>query len=252
MIPHHTVDGPDDAEPVVFANSLGTTLAMWRPQVEAFNDRFRLVRHDTRGHGRSPIGRPGFGIDDLADDIRDLLDHLHLERAHLVGVSLGGATAAAFAARHPDRTARLALICTAARIGTPAYWTQRQQQVRRAGMPWLAEGAMGRWFTDRFREDRPETVERFRDEFARCDPTGYTACCAAISAMDLHPKLGKIAAPTLVAYADLDEVVTAADAEALQAGIPDARLAEIKGAKHLAPTERAAMVNGLLLEHFEP
>ena len=251
MIPHHTVDGRPQAEAVVFSNSLGTTMDMWKPQVEAFNDRFRLIRYDTRGHGHTGIGKPGFDIDDLAEDITDLLNHLKIERAHLVGVSLGGATAAAFAARHPDRTARLALLCTAATIATPAYWSDREEHVHTAGLAWLAEGAMDRWFTDRFRIDHPETAERFRHDFAHCDPKGYAACCRALAEMDLHDRLPAIAAPTLAAYGELDEITTAADAAALQAVIPDCRTAEIKGAKHLAATEKAAMVNALLLEHLE-
>ncbi|MFC3493693.1 3-oxoadipate enol-lactonase [Glycomyces rhizosphaerae] len=250
MIPHHVIDGPDDVEAIVFANSLGTTLDMWRPQVEALGDRYRLVRHDTRGHGRTRATGQNFGIGDLADDIADLLDHLEIERAHLVGISLGGATVLEFAARHADRTDRIAVLCTAAAIATPAFWAERVRLVRTRGMDALAETATRRWFTDGFHREHPDIVRRFRADLAACDPLGYTACCRAIGEMDLHDRLAAIAAPALVLYGTEDEITTEADARKLQAGIPDCRLVAVNGAKHIASTEQADFVNRHLLEHF--
>lgn len=251
MIPHHIIDGSEDAEAIVFSNSLGTTLDMWRPQVEALGDRYRLVRYDTRGHGRTRATGQNFGIGDLADDIADLLDHLEIERAHLVGISLGGATSLEFAARHPERTDRIAVLCTAAAIATPAFWAERVRLIRTRGMDALAETATRRWFTDGFHRDQPEVVRRFRGDLAACDPLGYTACCRAIGEMDLHDRLASVRAPTLVLYGTEDEVTTEADARALQAGIPDCRLVAVNGAKHIASVEQAAFVNQSLLAHFD-
>lgn len=249
MIPHHAIDGPAGAETIVFANSLGTTADMWGPQVEALAGRYRTVRHDARGHGRTPSGGE-FGIHDLADDIADLLDHLGLERAHLVGISLGGLTVLDFAARHPDRTGRIALICTAAAIATPAYWTERAELVRTQGLNALADAAMQRWFTEPFRREHPETVERFRRDLADCDPHGYTACCRALAETDLHGDLAAIGAPALVLYGTEDTVTTEADARDLQAGLRDCRVAAVEAA-HIASTEQAAAVNAALLAHFD-
>lgn len=250
MIPHHIVDGPDGAEAIVFSNSLGTTLDMWRPQVEALADRYRLVRYDTRGHGRTAASGAPIGIDDLTDDVEDLLDHLEIERAHLVGISLGGATALNFAARHPERTGRLAVISTAARIATPEFWADRVKRVRSGGMAALAPGAMERWFTDRFRAERPEIVKRFRSGFVNCDPIGYAACCRAVGEMDLHDRLGSIRASTLVLYGTEDEITTAADAAELQAGLRDCEVGAVEPARHIASAEQAAFVNRRLIEHL--
>jgi 3-oxoadipate enol-lactonase len=249
MIPHHALTGPEDGATVVFSNALGTTMDLWVPQVEAFNERFRVVRYDTRGHGRTRA-QGAFGIRDLADDIADLLDHLEVERAHLVGISLGGATVLDFAARHPERTGRIALMCTAAAIGTPAYWAERVKLVRTSGMDAVAQTAPQRWFTDRYRSERPEVVKRLRRDLAACDPLGYTACCRALAETDLHDRLAAVRAPALVLYGTEDAITTEADARDLQAGLPDSRLIAIQGAAHLASTERAADVNGELLQHF--
>ncbi|WP_030154661.1 alpha/beta fold hydrolase [Glycomyces sp. NRRL B-16210] len=250
MIPHHSVGGREGAETIVFSHSLGASEDMWRPQVEALADRFRLVRYDTRGHGRTRSGGGAFDIRDLADDIADLLDHLEVERAHLVGISLGGATVLDFAARHRERTDRIAVIGTAVKPGSPAYWAERVKLVRTRGMAAVAETATRRWFTDRFHSEHPDIVKRFRRDIAACDPLGYTACCRALAETDLRDELGDIEAPALVLYGDQDTVATEADARVLEAGIRDCRIAAVEGAAHIASTEQAEAVNRLLLEHL--
>jgi 3-oxoadipate enol-lactonase len=218
---------------------------MWGPQVDALADRFRLVRYDTRGHGGTPLtGEPD--VADLAGDIADLLDHLGIERARLVGTSLGGATVLAFAARHPGRADRLAVICSAARIATPEYWADRAEAVHADGMALLAGAAMERWFTDRFRAEHPDTVRAIRERLAACDPSGYAALCRTLGRLDLRGALASITAPTLVLYATEDPVTTEADARTLREGIPDCTTAAVPGARHLATTERASLVNRLL------
>jgi 3-oxoadipate enol-lactonase len=251
MIPNHTADGPADGEAIVFSSSLGTTMDMWTPQVDALAGRFRIVRYDTRGHGGTPVGDGPFGIDELADDVRDLLDHLGIDRAHLAGISLGGATMLNVAARHPDRTRRLAVLCTAAKIGTPESWEERITAVRSQGMHELADVTMGRWFTDNFRAEHTDVVEALRSRFAGCDPAGYASNCAVLGHMDLSETLASIQAPTLIMYGTEDEVTTVGDARMLAERIADSRVVPLEGAKHLASTEQADTVNRELIEHFE-
>jgi 3-oxoadipate enol-lactonase len=100
---HHQVDGPAGAPAILLSNSLGTTLAMWDAQVPALAERCRVIRYDTRGHGRSSVPPGPYHIDDLADDALGLLDHLGIERVHFAGLSLGGMTGLRLAARDPDR-----------------------------------------------------------------------------------------------------------------------------------------------------
>ena len=99
----YDLTGPDDAPVVVFSNSLGTTLEMWDAQVRSLASRYRCLRYDTRGHGRSPAVAKPTTIDTLADDLAGLLEGLGIDKAHVVGLSLGGMTAQAFAVRYPER-----------------------------------------------------------------------------------------------------------------------------------------------------
>ena len=90
---HAVLEGPPDAPVVLLLGSLGSTLEMWDPQVPALARHFRVVRLDTRGHGRSPVPPGPYSIDDLVDDAFALLDRLGVTTASVVGLSLGGMTA---------------------------------------------------------------------------------------------------------------------------------------------------------------
>src|SRR3954449_12224853 len=97
----YTVSGAADAPVVVLSNSLGATRGMWDPQVPALAERFRVVTYDTRAHGDSPAPPGPYTLDDLVDDLVALLDGVGGQRAHVVGLSLGGMTAMRLAAREP-------------------------------------------------------------------------------------------------------------------------------------------------------
>jgi 3-oxoadipate enol-lactonase len=143
----YELSGPEGAPVIVFSNSLGTTLAMWDAQAAALSDRFRCLRYDTRGHGRSQVVDAAFTIDDLAADLAGLLDALGIARAHVVGLSLGGMTGQVLAVTRPDKIDRLVLCATSAHMPPANLWQERADIVRRTGMAAVADGVIGRWFT---------------------------------------------------------------------------------------------------------
>ncbi|SDD60243.1 alpha/beta fold hydrolase [Glycomyces harbinensis] len=248
MIPHHVIDG--DGPPVVLLNSLGTTLDMWRPQVTALSAAFLLVRLDFRGHGGTPAAAGALTVGDLARDVVELLDHLAVPSAHIAGASLGGAVAMRIAHDHPGRVERLALVSTAARIGTPESWRERAETVRADGGAGISEAAMGRWFSPAFHADQPGTVAAFRERFDATDAEGYAACCEALSRFDMRGELTEIHCPAVVIAGTGDEVTTVADAAYLDERIPNARMVLAEGAKHLLTVERADWANRILLDFF--
>ncbi len=179
---HHGVTGNPDGPVVVFSNSLGSAHRMWDAQLAAFEERFRVVRYDTRGHGRSPVPGGPYSIDDLADDLVALLDSFDIARTHLVGLSLGGMTAMRVAARNPDRIDRLAVLCTGAQLPPSAAWANRAATVRANGSAVVAEAVVARWFSPTYAGDRAP----WEAMVATTPADGYTACCEAIAALDLH------------------------------------------------------------------
>jgi 3-oxoadipate enol-lactonase len=251
VIPHHTVTGPEHAPALVLSNSLGSTLAMWDPQAPALAERFRLVRHDVRGHGQSPVPPPPYTIDDVGRDLIELLDHLEIERAHLAGLSLGGMTGMWLGIHAPERLDRLVLLCTSAKLGPPETWSDRAQLVREEGTAAVAEAGVGRWLTEGFRHDNPDIAGELEAMIAAQPDEGYAACCGVIEHMDLTGDLPRITAPTLVIAGAQDPATPPAHAERIAAGIPDARVAVLDPGAHLVNVEQPEAVTRLILEHLE-
>ena len=131
----------------MLSNSLGSTTPCGTPRLDALAEHFRVVRYDTRGHGDSPVPAGPYDIDDLADDVVALLDPLGVERAHFVGLSLGGMTGMRLAARNPERVDRLVVLCTGAALHPLSAWTDRAATVRANGTAAVAEAVVERWFT---------------------------------------------------------------------------------------------------------
>jgi 3-oxoadipate enol-lactonase len=251
MIVHHEVTGPEDAPALVLSNSLGADLRMWDPQAEALAERFRLVRYDTRGHGRSPVPDGPYTIDHVGQDLIALLDHLDIERAHVAGLSLGGMTGMWLGIHAPERLDRLVLLCTSAQLGPPETWSDRAAVVTAQGTEAVAEAGVGRWLTPGFRDAHPETAEWLRDMIAATPDAGYAACCAVIEHMDLTAGLPSIPAPTLAIAGAQDPATPPEHAERIVAAIPDARLEVLDPAAHLANVEQPEAVTRLILEHLE-
>src|SRR4051794_35186340 len=143
ILVHHRVDGPSGAPALLMINSLGADLSMWEPQLPALTARFRVIRYDARGHGRSPVPPGRYALDDLGSDALDLLDHLGVARAHVCGLSLGGMTAMWLAAPAPQRGDRLGGFFTSAPLRPPSGGAQPAAQGRGGG-PRAGPGAGGR------------------------------------------------------------------------------------------------------------
>jgi 3-oxoadipate enol-lactonase len=247
---HHTIDGRDGAPILVLGASLGTTGALWQPQLPALAERFRVVRYDHRGHGHSPAPAGPYRIDDLGGDVLTLLDTLGADRVHLAGISIGGAVASWLAATAPHRIDRLALLATSPRFGTPSLWTERAGAVRAGGMPAIADQVVGRWFTPAFATRHAAVVAWVRQQLVTTPVEPYASCCAALADLDLTPLLGSIEAPTLVLAGADDPVSPPAHARSIAASIPGARVEVVPDAAHLLNIEQPDRVSRALLDFF--
>jgi 3-oxoadipate enol-lactonase len=247
---HHVVDGRVDAPVLVLGGSLGSTLDMWAPQVDALTGSLRVVRYDHRGHGGTPAVPGPYALADLGGDVLGLLDRLGIERAHMGGLSLGGMVAMWLAVHAPERVDRLALLCTSARLGPASAWEERAATVRANGTGAIAPTIVGRWFTARFAHRHPEMVEGFEAMIGSVTDEGYAACCDAIRTMDLLDELPSVRAPTLVIAGAEDPATPPEHARAIGDRVAGARVEIVTGAAHLASWEQAETVNALLLDHL--
>jgi 3-oxoadipate enol-lactonase len=249
---HVEIDGPDDGPPLVLGDSLGTTLAMWEPQLPALTRTHRVIRFDHRGHGGSPAPPGPYAIDDLGGDVVALLDRLGLERVSYVGLSLGGMVGQWLAINAPERVARLVLVSTSAHMPPAQGWHDRAAAVREAGTTAaVADAVLGRWFTPEFGEQQPRVVAAYREMVAASPADGYAACCEAIADLDLRDALGRIAAPTLVLAGAQDPSTPPPHAQTIADGVPGARLEVLDPGAHLLNVERADDVTRLIRDHLE-
>ena len=194
---------------------------------------------------------PGpYRIDDLADDLVRLLDRLVVQRAHLVGLSLGGMAVMRLAARNPDRVDRLGLICTSALLGPAQGWRDRAAITLAEGTQTVADAVVARWFTPGFAAGHPDLVDQYRAMIAATPPVGYAGCCLAIADMDLRADLAAITAPTLVLGGVQDPATPPNHQEFIAAGIADSTLHFLDPGAHLASVEQPSRVSELLLQHI--
>lgn len=242
-------DGPEDAPVLVIGPSLGTTWHMWDRQVPELTQHWRVFRYDLPGHGGAPA-HAAPSVAELADRLIATLDGLGVQRFGYAGCSIGGAVGADLALRHPHRVASLALVASSPRFGTADEFRQRGVIVRTNGLEPMARTAPERWFTPGFAAAQPAIVEWAVQMVRTTDPGCYIAACEALAAFDIRDHLARIGVPTLVLVGAEDQVTGPAEARTLVAGIPDARLALVPGASHLAPVEQPAAVCDLLLTHF--
>lgn len=247
---HHTVTGPEHAPVVVLSNSLGSTHTMWDAQVDALAEHFRVVRYDTRGHGESPVPTGPYDIDDLADDVVALLDTLDVERAHFVGLSLGGMTGMRLAARNPERVDRLVVLCTGARLEPSQAWHDRAATVRENGTASVAEAVVQRWFTAPYLESNDDVRAASEAVVASTPAEGYAACCEVIASMDLRPDLPSIEAPTLAIAGADDPATPPAKLQEIAENVQDGRLLVVPESAHLANAEQPEIITPAIIDHL--
>lgn len=235
---HYVIEGDAGKPVLVLSNSLGTTLEMWDPQMPALTRHYRVLRYDTRGHGRSalPAAFASFGMADLAGDVVAILDHAGIDRAHFCGLSMGGMTGMYLARHHAARFGRFVLANTAALIGPESVWNTRIATVHRDGMTAIVDGVLARWFTDHYLLTRRDEMAPVRRMLESASAAGYTANCAAVRDADLRGLLAAIDAPVLVIAGEHDLATTAAQGREVAEAIPGARYVALPAA-HLSNWE---------------
>ncbi|SCY67644.1 3-oxoadipate enol-lactonase [Microvirga guangxiensis] len=251
IVLHHQVIGRPDAPALVFNNSLGSDFRIWQEVAPAFSDRFRVVLYDKRGHGLSDAPRGPYTIDDHTDDLLALLDHLRIESASLVGLSVGGLIAQRAARRAAGRVKALVLCCTAGKIGAPELWAERITAVEKGGVEPIADGILQRWLTPNFHEARKDDVSGWRNMLVRIPAHGYAGTCAAIRDADLTADAGKIAVPTLCVAGDQDGSTPADVVRSTANLIPGARFELIENCGHIPCVEKPKVLTQLIQNHLQ-
>jgi pimeloyl-ACP methyl ester carboxylesterase len=222
--------------PLVLLHPFPFTRAVWSDIADTLGAGRRLIAIDARGFGESPLnGR--YALADLADDLAALLDERGIARAAVLGMSMGGYTALAFAARHPDRLAALILADTRAAADGPEARAGRGKAIdaiQRDGADAYLDASLGRLLS-------PDAATHVRARARTLTETRAPSLIAGIEALRDRPdrsgELGAIRCPTLLVCGAGDQVTPAAEMRAVAAAIPNASFEIIAGAGHIAHLE---------------
>jgi len=245
----YALSGPDDADTVVFVNSLATDMGIWDAQVEPFSTRYRVLRYDARGHGGSEATAAPYTMDGLVDDLLALLAHVGARRAHVVGVSLGGLTALQAGIRAPAGIASVTA-CGAGIGAGPEFEkiiSDRNVLIREQGTQAIADMMVKRWFTEPAFAEGHAYLARIRDMVADTADEGFIGCASAIRDSGLRARIGAVKLPALFVVGDQDAALPVEAVRTMQQEVAGARLGVVPRAGHLCTVEQPAIFNAMVL-----
>lgn len=239
-------------EAILFHHGLGSSSGAWAPWLPALVDRYRMVRYDMRGHGRSTAAAGlALSLDRLADDVIAVADAAGAERFHLVGESIGGTIALHAALRHRRRLLTVT-VSNGAHIGGSIRSVDDWQRIiaTRGMAGWSAHMMPLRFFPGAIGDEMWRWYER---QQAAVAPEFLLAALRLLVGADLSPHLGEIELPALLLHADASPFIPVAVMADLQARLPDAQLQVFAHARHGLPFSHggacAAVLRGFLDRH---
>jgi len=242
-----------DAPVLLLLHALAMDGSMWAAVADELPGHLHVYAMDCRGHGMSGKPRGPYTIERLARDTAMAISGLGRESVHLAGCSMGGTVAIGTAARFRRRVASLALVDTTASYGpgAPAAWNERACKAEAQGMASLVPFQSERWFSEEFRQARPEVLHASISVFLANDVAAYAASCRMLGDADERRGLANYHGPAVVMVGEHDYATPAAMAQALADALPAARLVTIPGARHYTPLERPDIVAHYLAENAQ-
>jgi pimeloyl-ACP methyl ester carboxylesterase len=252
MNPLHTLDpNPSGEKTVLFLHGLGANGASWQLQFAPLIKKgFRPIAPDAPGFGESPYDGKGWTIKRVASQMIDLLDGLTINRAHIVGLSLGGVIASQIAIDFPQRVDKLVLASTFARL-RPKSLSESIYFLRRAVVAFtVSVPAQARLVAQRVfpRPDQEPLREMLVAEISRADPRAYRGAMRSLGLFNVSRRLREIKIPTLIISGANDSTVTPSAQKALADGIPGARQVIVVDAGHAVNVDQYEIFNRILLE----
>jgi pimeloyl-ACP methyl ester carboxylesterase len=234
---------------------VGLNKEMWGGQFVGLAPSYRVIAYDMLGHGASPQPADGTGLLGYAEQLLELLEHLQIEQATVIGFSMGGLVARAFALHYPQHLHALVVLNSVfnrspeQRAGVIA----RTAQAAEHGPDANAEAALSRWFSREYQAANPAQITALRKTLASNDPQGYLTTYGLFATQDLYgvDELASIQAPTLIATGELDPGSTPHMAHELAERIPGAQVAILAEQRHMMPVESPRLVNQSLLAFLD-
>ena len=231
---------------------------MWRDQIDLLKAYCLVITVDHLGHSffGSDIAVGDYSIERESSAVIEVLDELEIDKASVVGLSLGGMVALHLAISYPQRIEKLVVVASAPKLGRREDWKSRAQLVRNEGTRALVNGLSERWFSPSTIASRPNVVAAAEAMVESISDEGYARCAEMIGACDLSNELYKITSPTLIIGGSLDKVAPPETLFDLSSKIEGSHLVVVGGANHIlnldAPESfNAELSNFILGSNFE-
>jgi len=229
---------------VVLLHSLAMNHEFWHLVAPAIARKTPVVCVDVRGHGLSSKPRGPYSIALFARDVRAVIQDFGYRRAVVGGASMGGCISLQFAVDYPEMTAALALIDTTSWYGptAPEDWEKRADKAASEGLASMVGFQTTRWFSDRFRSDHPDLVQRCVDIFLANDVDAYRETCRAMGSFNMHEQASMVTAPTAIIVGAEDYAAPVEMSQHMHDAIGGSTLTVIPAARHLTPLETPAII----------
>jgi pimeloyl-ACP methyl ester carboxylesterase len=239
-------------EPVLLIHGLGGDHRGWEFQEKDLAAHFHIIMPDLRGHGQTTVDELGMMIppDLIADDLNALLEHLGLEKVHVVGISLGGLVAQNFVLRYPNRVNKLVLVDTTPKISEDLIdvvysWREAQVEGGDEAYFWTS---LRSGYSDEWIENNPDMVQYLKEKSADTNDEGVLAAGLGFSTIEFTEQLSNIKAETLVIHGDDDRVMKLELGEMIHEGIKGSKLKILEGCGHSPTVQMTEEFNNTLIE----
>ena len=249
----YRVDGR--GPPLYMVHGVGSRKTVWDDLIAGLEQDFTCVRYDLRGHGQSPIAEPPYTLEQLVDDLEGLRRRLGHHRIHVIGHSLGGMIAPAYARRYPQRVLSVGLLSTAAGRNADDRAKLRAvgEAMRTRGVEAVVGSLVERWYTGEFIAARPDAVEARIRQVLDTPGEVFLSVFEIYAETEMKPWLGEITGPCLVLTGALDGACNPRLNTAIASALPNAELVILDDLKHSilieAPERVLTPLKKFLLTH---
>ena len=234
-------------EPLILIHGVGLDHTMWEKQVEGLSEHFRVIVYDMVGHGGSEHSPAPYTLSQFVEQLAGLINYLKIEKSHVVGFSMGGMVAQAFALKHKEKMKTLTIMSAVANRTAEQRKAilSRVEEVKKTGPASTIEQAIQRWFNKGFIEKEKALVDNIRKRLEINDPSSYLAAYTlfATADEDLWSSLKQINQPTLIITGEHDIGSTPEMAKQIHNEIAHSEVIIVPEMKHMLPIEGADTVN---------
>lgn len=234
---------PDVRDTLIVGPGMGTSVnGLFTEMAQHLTHRFQVIGIDLPGHGQSPAHHEDVSIQELAGAIAQLVTNLRQtgtirgeSKVYFAGLSLSGLVALELALEHAELFDGIAVMASAAKIGTNEAWNERSEVVLFSGTEVMVEMSAQLWVADSFHDIHK--LDAQKQSLAKADDQSYAALCQALANYDATARLGEIQLPLFTVAGDQDQMCTVADAQHIASAVQNGTIAVIKNVAHLLPLE---------------